>query len=747
MFGNAKWICTGKTELNSCPTFSKTFTVPKKIKKATLFATAIGIYNVYLNRKKISDRLFAPGWTSYCKRIQYQEYDLTESIKDGENVLELTCAPGWAVGYLGRGDTNHHYANHISVIANLKIEYEDLTSVEIVSDRFWEIYSSVIIGSEFYHGETLDLCAPEKRLGNAVEEKDPAGVLVPDEGEKICEHERISAKSFFITPRGERVIDFGQNLAGYVEIKLRGKRGDRIVLSHAEVLDADGNFFTKNLEMAKCRNTYIMSGENDILKPSFSFQGFRYVRLDEYPFEQVDLSAFTSVAVYSDMRRTGRFICGNADINRLYENTLWGQRSNFVDIPMDCPQRDERVGWTGDAQVFVRTAAINYDIEKFMKKWICDMALEQREDGAVGSVVPGIYNRGERISAAWGDAATICPWEIYLAYGDSEFLQKCLPMMERWVRYIHDYGENEYLWLGGNHWGDWLASDCELSLEEREGATSTDLIASAFYAYSVSILIKAFKALGKDPGEYEKLYSNIKLNFRKYFMEDGMPKLYMKYDGLSRAKKVRGVTQTAIVLILKFGLYEGEEERKKLTDELVHLISVNGGRMSTGFVGTPYILHVLSENGHSSLAYDLLLQEKSPSWLFSVKHGATTIWEHWDGIKEDGSFWNESKNSFNHYAYGSVFDWVYGYGLGIKICDDGAAYSKVDIRPEPDRRLGFARGSVQTKTGALMVSWFFEGDGVRYEMEIPEGTLARVILPDGTERECRQGKYIFFTKD
>ena len=747
MFERAKWLRANLADDSACPLFQKTVSLKKMLAKAEVAVTALGIYNLFVNDERIGKALFAPGFTSYRSRVQYQTYDVTEQMKNGENTVGIYCAPGWAVGYIGKGDQNHVFADHISTVATVTLTYTDGTTEEIVTDGTWDVYTNRIITSEFYHGEYVDYSAAKTLVGKAIEDADKTMAIVPNEGAPIYEQERIAPCKLIVTPKGERVLDFGQNMAGYVEIRVKGKKGDRIVLSHAEVLDQEGNFYTKNMELARNLNVYVLSGGDDVCKPSFSFQGYRYVRLDEYPFDTVDLDSFTSVAIYSDMKRTGAFVCGNEKINRLYRNTIWGQRSNFVELPTDCPQRDERVGWTGDAQVFVRTAAINYDVEQFMKKWLNDVVLEQSPEGAVQAVVPSVPQRGMRVSTAWGDAMVICPWELYLAYGDLEMLRGYFPNMCKWVDFIQSQGPEEFLWLGGNHYGDWLASDAELCPEMREGATQTDLIASAFFAHVTRLVIKAGKLLGEDVSKYEEMLPKIKAAYRKTFLKDGLPTLYPQFDGLATHRKVLGTTQTGIVLTLHFGLYEGEEERRGLVEKLVEMIEANGNRMTTGFVGTPYILHALTDNGYASKAYDLFLQEQSPSWIFSVNQGATTIWEHWDSIKEDGSFWHDRKNSFNHYSYGSVFDWVYGSALGIRPCAEHAGYAKVDIVPHPDRRLGFAKGSIDTRQGKLEVSWVYEENGIRYEMEIPAGTTADVTLPDGTKRTYGAGYHVMYTKE
>lgn len=745
MLENGKWIYTDRVESSACPLFARVVKAEKPLKCATIYMTALGMYTVYVNGQRADDRLFAPGFTSYRHRLLYQKYDLTHFFRQGINDLEILCANGWAVGYLGRGNTNHIFADHISVIAELQLEYEDGTTETVQTDEDWLVYQSRILYSELYHGEWVDYTASSGFLGNAQIDASKKIRLELQTSPPVREVERVAAQRVLISPKGERIIDFGQNLAGYVEIAVKGSRGARVTISHAEVLDREGNFYTKNLELAVCKNTYILSGEEDILKPTFTYQGYRYIRLDEWPFETVDLSAFTSVAVHSEMERTGSFLCGHTKVNQLYRNMLWGQRSNFVDIPTDCPQRDERLGWSGDIQVFLRTAAMNYRVDGFMRKWLSDMMLEQEESGAVGSVVPKVPGRGERISAAWGDAAVICPWELYLAYGDLSVLEQFFPMMQKWIAYVRSFGEEEDLWLGGFHYGDWLASDIAMCPEIREGATQTDLIAGAYFYYTVSLMCHVCECLHQDSSFYEALRSRIKQAFRSHFMKNGVPVLYPAYDALSTVREVRGMTQTSLVLILKFGLYEGDDERKALVRALLRMIEENGGKMSTGFVGTPYLLHALSENGEIRAAYNLFLQEENPSWLYSVNRGATTVWEHWDGIRDDGSFWADCKNSFNHYAYGSVFDWVYGVVLGIRVQPDGAGYRKVRIEPHTDRRLQFASGGILTNMGELEVAWYYESDYIRYEITLPSGCEADIALQDGKCYHKSGGQYTFYT--
>ena len=724
MLTDAKWIKPPALKEAAGYEFYIKFNALKPVKKGVLTASAAGMYIPYLNEKRVGDEVFAPYWTSYHNRIQYQEYDVTEYIKE-ENELVLKAGDGWAVGGVCPGENLRHvYFDCPAVIFTLYILYEDNTEEILKSDNNVKVRTSDVLYSDIYMGETVDRSIPKSELGLA-EIADIKTNLIPQQGEKVKEHERISPFKLIVTPKGEKVIDFGQNLAGYVEIRIKGKNGDRIRITHAEVLDFEGNFYTDNLRGAKQENTYILSGEGEeVFKPSFSWQGFRYIRLDEYPLSEVDLSSFTAIAVHSDIKHTGYFSCGNEKINQLYHNIIWGQKSNFNDVPTDCPQRDERAGWTGDAQLFVRTAAINFDVEKFFTKWLSDLALEQGENGEVYAYIPvSRIGKQSRVASGWGDAATICPWEVYLAYGNPEILKRQFESMKKWVDYIHNFGEEEFLWLGGRQFGDWLAMDNGEG--SYEGATSKDYISSAYFAKSTKILIKAGKILGLDMKEYEELYDNIVKTFKRTFIKDGLP---------------IDKTQTAYVIALTFGLYE---DREKTASGLAEMIRENDTKLTTGFLGTPHLLHALSENGYKDIAYDLLLQEEFPSWLYSVNHGATTMWEHWDCIKENNTFWDTAMNSFNHYAYGSVYDWIFGVAAGIKPLEDGAGYRHILIKPMPDKRLGFLNAGLKTRLGEVSSSWYYNEEGLHFEITVPKGATAEIELPDGRKETVCGGNYLY----
>ncbi len=735
---NAKWIESPKNLYPAVTSLRKNFETKGQIIRAMLTASALGVYTAAVNGSSVTDSVLNPGFTAYQHRIQYQEYDVT-SLLAGNNCLEINVGPGWAAGHIGHDGDEHFYGDRVAVIACLKIEYADGTKECVATDGTWRVFTSQVLHTDIYNGETVDLTAAVDELGCAVEtEVDTA--LVPQEGEWIKEQERIAPVELIYTPKGETVIDFGQNMTGYVEVRIKASRSSRIVIHHAEVLDKDGNFYNENYRRAKNEMVYVCSGENDTFKPKYSFQGFRYIRLSEFPNTDIDLDCFCAIEVHSDMRRTGRFVCGNDKINQLYHNIIWGQKDNYLDIPTDCPQRDERLGWTGDAQVFFKTAAINYDVKKFFTKWLGDMMLEQHENGAVPRHIPMCMKNHRKCSAGWGDVACIVPWELYVAYGDLELLRSHFPMMKKWVEYVRNFGKEEFLWLGDNHYGDWLAMDGDPDVYV--GATPTDFIACAFYAYSTSLLVKAGEALDMDMSEYKDLYGNVRKAFRARYIKNGLPVLYK--NGSTTEVEI-DETETAYVIVLHFGLCD-DNEKKKITDALAALIRKKGTVMTTGFLGTPYILHALSENGQTDLAYELLLQEKTPSWLYSVNHGATTMWEHWNSLKEDGSFWSTDMNSFNHYAYGAVYDWIFGVALGIKPMEDAPAYERITVEPHPNKAFGFAKASYDSKLGKIISHWYYKADCVYYEFDIPNGVTAYLTLPDGQKHILAGGKYCFTTK-
>ena len=606
------------------------------------------------------------------------------------------------------------------LLAELEITYGDGTAETIGTDTSWSVVESATRFSEIYDGEqydaSKDFSAARCRV-HALE--GPWDSLIPQEGVEIHEQERISPSGIFTTPAGETVVDFGQELTGYVELSVDAKCGDVIALSHAEVMDRDGNFYTENYRAAKAKLHYTCCDGRQIWHPHFTFFGFRYIRIDAFPggTALAKPENFTAIVVHSEMKRTGHLSCSDPLLNQLFSNIIWGQKGNFVDVPTDCPQRDERLGWTGDAQVFVRTACMNYDVEQFFTKWLADMAADQRDDGYVGHVIPDLL-QSPYGSAAWGDAAVICPWEIYLAYGNPQILKNQFDCMKGWIDYITSSTKTPYLWTGGTHYGDWLGLDAPSG--SYKGSTREDFIASAFYAHSTELLIKAGHVLGKDMADYEALYEKIIAAFRAAFPTYG--------------------TQSECVLAAHFHL---TEHPQSAADQLAKMVKEAGNQLQTGFVGTPYLLHVLSDYGYAELAYTLLLRKEYPSWLYPVTKGATTIWEHWDGIMEDGGFWSADMNSFNHYAYGSVADWVYQKAAGIHTAEDAPGYAFIRFAPVPDVRLSWLTASLQTRHGLVESGWRQEDGKWRYEITTP---VDAEICIDKNTQKVAAGHYIFYSQ-
>lgn len=730
MHFQAQWITTAEDMKDICPVFRRKWRSDRKAEKAVLTLTALGVYEAELNGRRIGDYVMAPGWTSYEKRLQYQQYDITEMLGE-ENTLTVTVGKGWfrsrMADFAYPEEARAREERPCGIIGEICFRYEDGTEESLPTDTSWKYGESPVRFSEIYDGESYDASFHTDEWRQAVPLDWSRDILIPQEGEEIREMERISARKVFRTPKGEIVVDFGQEVTGYVEFTVDAREGERVHLLHGEMLDRDGNFYNENYRSAKSEITYICREGRQTWHPRLTFFGFRYVKLDEFPGKpdadqfpapenrEVCADQFTAIAVYSNMKRTGYITSANGRLNRLVSNIVWGQKGNFLDVPTDCPQRDERLGWTGDAQVFVKTACYNFDTERFFTKWLHDLAADQRPDGGVSTVVPD-YMPGDKPSAAWGDAAVICPWQVYMTYGNEKILEEQFDSMKRWVDYITASTKEPYLWIGGTHFGDWLGLDAPPG--NYKGSSREDLIASAYYAYSTELLIKAGRVLGRDMDEYEKLHENIICAFRRTF-----PEYY---------------TQTEHILAVRFGL---AEDLQKTADDLAEMIIKDGIQIRTGFVGTPLILHVLSSYGHTDLAYSLLLRREYPSWLYSVDMGATTVWEHWDGIRSDGDFWSADMNSFNHYSYGAVADWIYEAAAGIMPVEEYPGFQKVRIEPHPDRRIGWLGAMIRTRNGEVSSKWICEEDAVRYEIS---AEMTVVIVIDGKTVEVEPGQYTFW---
>jgi len=699
---DAEWLQYPEKHGEAPVEFLFSFTPKGPVKRASLQATALGVYAASLNGAKVGGEVLAPGWTNYRKRLQYQTYDITELLAEGENRLSIEVATGWRMHAREKDWAQPNLGGReTALIAALALEYADGTEEILITGDKWRCRLSQTRYANMYNGETCDagfednMALPAKILDY------PKEILIPLEGERIVENERLPVQKMFTTPEGEVVLDFGQVVTGYVEFRIEGPKGAKGTLRHAEILDAEGNFYTANLRGARQEAAFICDGGTHTYKPKFTFQGFRYVQPRGWPCE-IKPEDFTAIAVHSEMRRTGRFTCSDPLLNRLFENIVWGQKGNFLDIPTDCPQRDERLGWTGDAQAFCRTATYIYDCERFFAKWLADLASEQFANGGVPHVIPRMHWDGDS-SAGWADAAVICPWQLYLSYGDKEILHRQFSSMKAWVDYMAARSRKG-LWRGGGHFGDWLNLDGKKS-------TPHTVLQNAFFAYSTGLLVKAGRVLGIPMEAYEAQREKTVRAFRRVFINGGR----MAYN-----------TQTACVLALHFGLVDGKMQ-ETVAAQLAGLVR-EAGHLKTGFLGTPYLLHALSENGYADLAWDLLLRREYPSWLYPVTMGATTVWERWDGRRPDGSFQDAGMNSFNHYAYGAVGDWMLGGAAGIRTDEANPGFRRVIFAPLTDPRLDYVTGEIETRRGLVSSAWRRTESGMVYEFTVPEGCTAEIHI-------------------
>lgn len=722
----AKWITPGYEEdsLRASPLFRKQFNSSKKIIAATANITSHGMYQAFINGKRVGDAYLTPGWTSYNTRLQYQSYDVTPLLRSGENTVGVVLGNGWYRGIMGFSNQKNIYGKDLALLFQLEIEYSDGSKEQIISDGSWKSSTGAIVYSEIYNGETIDARKAKTGWNNInYNDRDWASVgeanfskdnLIATENEPVRKQETFNPVKIFTTPKGEKVIDFGQNLVGWVVMKIKGKAGDRIVLSHAEVLDKQGNFYTDNLRAAKAQNTYILKGgEEEIFEPHFTWQGFRYLRVEGISGD-LNPNNFTAVALYSDMETSGTFKSSNSMVNQLQHNIRWGQRGNFLDVPTDCPQRDERLGWTGDAQVFSRTAAFNMNVHSFFSKWLKDLEADQI-DGKVPHVVPNIIGKNNVNSAGWADVATIIPWNLYLAYGDKKVLETQYSSMKAYVESIRRIAKND-LWNSGFHYGDWLYfRPVDDDNDGRSAVTDKFLIAQCFYAHSTQLLINTAQVLNRqeDVQQYTELLKRIKTAFMNE---------YVSPNG-----RLASGTQTAYVLALNFDMLP-ENQRQQAAERLADNIKTYG-HLTTGFLGTPYLCHVLTRFGYTDLAYKLLLHDKFPSWLYPVRMGATTIWERWDGIKPNGTFQSVGMNSFNHYAYGAIGDWMYRKMVGIDTFEDGVGYKHIRIQPHIGGGFSNAAASLETYYGKVSNEWKLENGKLKMDVSIPVNTFATVYMP------------------
>jgi len=731
----AKWITVGFIEdsvTRPCPIFKTYFNPTKKVASAIAYISSHGLYEAQINGKRIGEAFLTPGFTSYDKQLQYQVYDVTDLLQNSDNTIQVTLGSGWYRGHVGWWGQDNLYGTSLALLYQMEVTYTDGTKETVISNDKWQSATGKITYAEIYNGETIDN-RKEITTWHPVKVVDyPLNNLVATICEPVTKHEIFKPLNIFKTPKGETVIDFGQNLSGFVHFKISGQAGDSIILEHGEVLDKEGNFYNANLRTAAAKDVFVLNGKGEeYFEPHFTYHGFRYVRIKGWK-GTIQPEQIEAVALYSNTPLTGSFECSNPLVNQLQHNILWSQNDNFVDIPTDCPQRDERAGWTGDAQAFSKTAAFNRNVNNFFAKWLKNLAIDQLPNGAVTFVVPNIMGNAAG-AAGWGDAATVIPWNMYQAYGDKKILEDQYTSMKAWVDFIQTRTHND-LWDKGFQFGDWLSYRSD-GLEERTAYTDQFLVAQCYYAYSTQLLINAAKVLGKkeDVEKYTALLSKIK---EAYFTEYVTPK-----------GRIMSNTQTAYVLALQFDLLP-EKFRPMAAKHLAENIASYKYHLTTGFLGTYFLTNVLSNNGYIDIAYKLLLQETYPSWLYPVKMKATTIWERWDGIRPDSTFQTTEMNSFNHYAYGAIGDWMYRVIAGIDMDPSVPGYKKIRIKPQPGGDITSAKASLETGYGKIGVDWKLNNGKFTIDVEIPANTTAAIYVPvkDGKDYEIKtvgSGKYHF----
>ena len=708
------------------------------IKDARLYITCHGLYAAFLNGKRVGDFVLAPGTGDYHKRLTVQCYDVSGLLAEGENELTVILGDGWYRGGVGIDGLRNYYGSDLALLCQLEAD----GSVLVCSDEGWEAsQSGPIRENDLEIGETYDARMEEIGGWHGVTARDFGFAnLAPTQSVPILEQERFPGR-IMKTPDGGTVVDFGQNLAGYTELRVSARAGQRITLRHGETLDENGNFTQSNFEPGERnknggipqKTEYICRDGVNVYKPSFTIHGFRYAKVET----DIDLTdaEFTAVAVYSRMPQTGFFTCGNADVNRLFENSLWSMRSNFCDIPTDCPTR-ERAGWTGDAGVFAPTAVYLMDCCAVLRKWLGECRLAQAENGLIANIAP-VNDKRDQIammlqgSAGWGDACILVPWALYEAYGDREILEENYDMMTRWLAFCEkrarestrpqneDNPWKEYLADQGFHFGEWCEPDVDNMLAMRKNAMEgAPEVATAYYYRSASLLARIAGILGKaeDAARYAGIAENAKKAYRYTCTRDG---------------RIESGRQCAYVRAIAFGLLDGDENRQA-ADQLNELVIANGYHLNTGFLSTPDLCGVLAEYGHADTAYRLLLQEECPGWLYEVKKGATTIWETWDGVRPDGTV----HDSLNHYSYGAVCGWLFGGVCGIRL-----EAGRLTVRPCPHPSLGHAEAKWLSPAGEIRSAWRYENDRLLVNIAVP--SPAEIVLPDGGKYQVKAGAYSY----
>jgi alpha-L-rhamnosidase len=718
-----------KAAIGNSPELRKEFETAKEIKSARLYVSALGLYQVQINGARVGMDYFAPGWTDYDKRVQYQTYDVTGLIHNGRNAIGAVIAPGWYAGTIGSFGPAQ-YGRTPYLIAQLELQYRDGTTERIVSDKSWKSTAGPIDSSDLIMGEQYD--ARKETPGWSTAGFNDAGwepvsikpatsaQLVAQVDPPVRVERELEPLSVTERKPGTYIFDLGQNMVGTVRLQVSGKCGQAVSVRYAEVLNRDGTLYTANLRTAKATDTYVLSGKGtDVFEPEFTVHGFRYVEVRG----SRGRPALVGRVMHTAAPFALQFATDVPMLNKLQSNILWGQRGNFLSIPTDTPARDERLGWTGDIAAFAGTATYNMQAANFLDKWLTDLRDTQSTAGAYSDVAPAPDGLGiGEAGAGWGDAGVIVPWVLYERYGDKRILEQSFSSMVNWLDYLKTNSSN--LIRPATGYGDWLNVNDD---------TPKDLISTAFFAHSAAIVAKSATALGKDPKPYEELFRQIRDAFNKAFVLSG--------------GKVKGDSQTGYVLALTMGLLHDDSARKAAVDHLVDLLKSRQWHLATGFLGTPRLLSALSENGRADVAYRVLLQTSYPSWGYQIDKGATTMWERWDSIRPNGAFQDAHMNSFNHYAYGSVGAWMYQNIAGIK--PGMAGFKQIIIRPIPSEKLHEANCQYDSQYGRIAVSWREEKGTLTLDASVPVNTSAQIWVPEANGRRVSPdgGAKFLYRKD
>ena len=694
-----------------------TFVVRAGVSRARLYATALGIYVARINGARVGSDYFTPGWTSYEHRLALQTYDIGELLRTGVNRIDVTIGNGWYRGNLGRPPRRDLYGTTLAVIVQLEVEYDDGSIDRFASDESWQASPSQIVSDDFYNGQVTDLTLSSGGAHSATSAVPfDKGRIVTSESPPVRVTELLRPVEIVRTASGSYQVDFGQNFVGWVRLRVTEAAGTEVTVRHAEVLEK-GELAVRPLRTARATDRYVLGRSSPVtLEPEFTFHGFRYAEISGLTNLQPETVA--GVVIGSDLERTGWFDCSNPQLNQLHSNVVWGMRGNFVSVPTDCPQRDERLGWTGDIQIFAPTASFLYDTSGFLDSWLRDLSCEQRDDGSVPYVIPDTMLREAPAAAAWGDASTVVPWSLYTSFADDAVLIRQLESMRKWVEKMDSLAGPSHIWRGGHQYGDWLDPSAP---PDRPGLSATrhDLVATACFARSARLLADAEALVGAASGA--KKYGRLADEVREAFLRE-----FVTGSGLLVSD-----TPTAYSLALEWNLIEGASARAVAGGRLADLVRAAGFTIGTGFVGTPLILDALCTTGHEDVAYRLLLQTECPSWLYPVSMGATTIWERWDSMLPDGSVNPGQMTSFNHYAFGAVADWMHRTIAGLSAIEPG--YRRFEVRPVPGGGLSYAQARLRTPHGDVEVRWEIVDGRFELAVTVPIGSQARVFLPGANE--------------